>query len=409
MKRRIGLLCILLVIALVLPGCDGGNRMPEAKEYYVRRIPASLGIYGEPEYMLMDDFESAKEYADENVQYGCIVVNEKHEFMYAPYSQVGSEICYQAKIVCDYIRDKGFTYGNASINPAFDCWEKIVSCDRLVDWVLYRVGYTDQPYNNGKCVSGPWLTNWCIDQGFKKISKISDLLPGDVVFVRPNSNGDPLHTFIYSGEAGSDGIFYRYDAGSNTRIQSTQPSRESIGEFMYAYRAPKMPAKSGVPEPTPLRALPTFKPKSSFEEVWKDDFSSEKVLWDATHDVAPLEAKDGVLSVKCKGTDPYIIYFGELDLNCEDITKLRIRYKNGTPGIVFQVFWKTNTMTGFSGDALVSVDMARTYMDMSKDEWIETEINLKFEPLWKGTLTGLRIDPTTTTGDFQIDFISFGR
>lgn len=241
MKRLAGILCIVLMLVSILPGC---GKTLGAKGYYVRKIPERLGLEGEPEYMLMDDLGSAKKYVDENAQYGCIVVNEKMEYIYSPCGQLGSDICYQAKIVCDYIRDENFRYGNAMINPAFDCSEKTVSCDRLVDWVLYRVGFTDQPYQNGKCVSGPWLTNWCIDQGFKKISKVSELQAGDIIFVRRNSNGDPLHTFIFSGETDSKGIFYRYDAGSDTRIQSTQPFSEAISEFMYGYRPTRTPDNS---------------------------------------------------------------------------------------------------------------------------------------------------------------------
>ena len=109
-----------------------------------------------------------------------------------------------------------------------------------MDWILYRAGYTDQPYIHGKCVSGPGLTDWCIAQGFTRIDSVEELCPGDVVFIRPNAAGHPLHTFMHAGKSAKEGMYYRYDAGKVERIRSTQPSCEPINDFMYAYRAPRV-------------------------------------------------------------------------------------------------------------------------------------------------------------------------
>ena len=226
------LFSLVFVGTLLLSGCSIGK-----STYYVRIAPDGLGINAKPTFKKMNSYAEAKAYADENKLYGSVVLKNKKEIVYAPCREMGSEILYQAKIVCDFIRDDGFVYGNAPINPAFDYEAHLVSCDRLVDWILYRVGFTDQPYEGGKCVAGPGLTNWCIDNGFTKITNVNDLMPGDVVFVRADANGNPQHTFINAG-LDSSGLYYRYDAGNDSRIRSTQPSLEGISDFMYAFRAP---------------------------------------------------------------------------------------------------------------------------------------------------------------------------
>ncbi len=194
------------------------------------------------ETVTREDFAEACALADEHFVYGAIVTDEWGKLLYAPKGEISATILHNGKWVCDYIRDNAFVYGHAPINPAFNHDARIVSCDRLVDWILFRSGIVDQPVKHGKCCSGPPLTNWCIDHGFKKIETIEELEPGDVVFVRPSDKGHPLHVFIHAGKSPEEGQYYRYDAGSNVRIRSTQPSCEPISDFMYGYRAPAVMA-----------------------------------------------------------------------------------------------------------------------------------------------------------------------
>ena len=104
---------------------------------------------------IFPSFEEARAFADENALYGGAVYDTAGRMLYAAGGEISSTILYHAKCICDTIRDEEFVYGHAPINPAFNHDARIISCDRLVDWVLYRAGFTDQPYVHGKCVSGP--------------------------------------------------------------------------------------------------------------------------------------------------------------------------------------------------------------------------------------------------------------
>lgn len=145
-----------------------------------------------------------------------------------------------AKKITDYVRDNGFSYGDAPINPAINHDAKLVSCDRCVAWFLYDIGYRDQPESHGLVVwdaSGERdLSTYLKNKGFKKITDVNDLQAGDIMFVTP-TNGRPGHTYLLGNEIGN-GIWERYDCGSNARVHSTQPFKEGIGSFMYAYRLP---------------------------------------------------------------------------------------------------------------------------------------------------------------------------
>ncbi len=218
------------------------------------------------ETVTCDDFSEARALADANRMYGAIVTDELGKLLYAPDGEIAATILHNGKIVCDYIRDNAFVYGHAPINPAFNHDARIVSCDRLVDWILFKSGIMDQPVKHGKCCSGPPLTNWCISHGFKKIETVEELEPGDVVFVRPSEQGHPLHVFIHAGRSAEEGMYYRYDAGSNVRIRSTQPSCEVINDFMYGYRAPAV--------------MPAFDPKPSFK------YDGVPFAWIKTENVA---------------------------------------------------------------------------------------------------------------------------
>ncbi len=148
----------------------------------------------------------------------------------------------EAKSVTDYARNNNFAYGDAPINPAMDHSAKLVSCDRCVAWFLYNMGYTNQPQSHGVVVSQ--FPAWCEQNGFRKITNINELKAGDVVFVNPDANGSPKHVFLLGNPVGN-GIWERYDCGSVERIRLTgqysgyqsQPFKEGIGGFMYAYRA----------------------------------------------------------------------------------------------------------------------------------------------------------------------------
>ena len=215
---------------------------------------------------------TAKSVANSKIQYGYVVYDTNGKFVYTPATSLNaSKILWEAKGAADYMRVNGWRYGSATKNPYFYKDEKIVSCDRFAGWALGNAGYVKgQPQNAGWTTYGHNLNagegslEYALQQhGFTKITDINQVKAGDIIFVgyshahsvlSPTMRQYPQHIFIAASsyQAGG-GWTYRYDAGSNNRIRSVQPTYEplnySSNPFRFAYRAPatgnNSPAPSG--------------------------------------------------------------------------------------------------------------------------------------------------------------------
>ncbi len=167
------------------------------------------------------------------------------------YEELVERLMTEGKVIADFIRDNGFIYGDAEINPAIN-WrtlnavsainpkERIVACDRMVSWILFRAGFIDQDYRHGLN-----LYRYFEEHDFELIEHARFVQAGDVVFVNPDKNGNPGHVFLCAG------VNKRYDGGSNERINGSkgpQPFTEPIGNFVRAYR----PNPAKMPNPAML-------------------------------------------------------------------------------------------------------------------------------------------------------------
>jgi hypothetical protein len=182
--------------------------------------------------------ENAKRRCASKKEFGYRVANEKGEIVYTPYSLLQCNLLREGKYITEYARAERFKYGDSCTNPGINHRPHRTSCDRLVDWILYRAGFTDQPIVQGCVVSN--LHSWCREMGFERITRIEDLQAGDIIFVNPHpSDGGPQHVFMLA-EDEEGGTALRYDHGSDSRIMSRQPTDEPVSygnaPFLFAYR-----------------------------------------------------------------------------------------------------------------------------------------------------------------------------
>ncbi len=219
-------------------------------------------------YYSMDE---AKKAVDDNwLRYGYAVYDHKYsgDMVYSYGTKIQNKILYGAKWVADTIKAENYCYGDARINPPFasyeDGYQPRISCDRFVDWAIYKAGFTNQPSDNGGWVV--WdannpnkdLTTQLANLGFTKITNMSELQPGDVVFVKYTLSR-PEHTFIHAG-IDKNGNYWRYDAGSENRIRcanqsSTTLPGATLGGNYTAYATTGQPFKEGIPSNQFLYAM----------------------------------------------------------------------------------------------------------------------------------------------------------
>ena len=242
-------LTVMMAFLLAIPSFSCGG-----KATFFIRSP-----YNEDQqFGAFDSLDDAKKALEDIQQLGYIIYDSKNQVAYYPFESVAqSKILYQAKYVADFVRESDFKYGDAQVNPSYDQGrtEKKVSCDRYVAWAIFLAGYTKSNYENSRLnlYGEKNLENYLLDNGFIKITDVNDVRAGDVIFVGdsrehyPNLQGYwldyPDHVFICAGKS-QNGEYFRYDAGSNARLQSVQPSDEPLEylpdkNFRYAYRAPE--------------------------------------------------------------------------------------------------------------------------------------------------------------------------
>lgn len=165
------------------------------------------------------------------------------------YEELVERIIQETRNVTDFCNYNNFSYGDAVVNPAINYPdlninnyhykdERLTACNRLVCWVLYRVGYVNQRYYHGQIEEYMYTNYW----NFTKITDVNQVRRGDIVFI-------PGHEFICAGTN------LRYDHGSVERIRrigafsyvdnSSEPFVEPINSsFMYAMR----PNPAGLPD-----------------------------------------------------------------------------------------------------------------------------------------------------------------
>ena len=156
-------------------------------------------------------------------------------------SASAEEFLNAAQEVTTYIKQNDFHYGDAQHMPPMangatnSDGSKYISCDRLVAWALYKIGFKDQP-QNGLVVSQ--IYDYCTNKGWEKITNSSEVQAGDIVLTG-SSETDLVHTFICAGQN------KRYDCGSDQRIRlegqysgyTSQPFDEPISSnFVCAFR-----------------------------------------------------------------------------------------------------------------------------------------------------------------------------
>ena len=218
--------------------------------FYVCRYEDRLhvpedNVLGSP----FENLEDAVKSCDRSRHYGYRVANEKGEIVYTPYSLLVCNLLREGYYIVNYAREQEFKYGDSCTNPAINHRPKNTSCDRLMDWIVYRAGFTyEHPLVQGCVVAN--LHVWCKKMGFEKITDVNELKAGDIVFVRPAADGGPQHVFMLASDVKA-GSALRYDHGSDTRIMNPdQPTYEPVSypdaPFIFAYRPVATPENNSM-------------------------------------------------------------------------------------------------------------------------------------------------------------------
>lgn len=122
------------------------------------------------------------------------------------------------KSVCELARKEGWKYGDS--RTSVPCLDKVISCDRMVARALYNLGFKDQRIGGEVCTT---LPTYLVAHGWKATTNTANIKPGAIVAVRQKDHSYIDHVFVVTEYNAKTGYCSKYDCGSKSRIDSTQP------------------------------------------------------------------------------------------------------------------------------------------------------------------------------------------
>lgn len=148
--------------------------------------------------------------------------------------------------------------------------------------------------------------------------------------------------------------------------------------------------------PAPAADLPNPYPRAVFvgEQLVRWDFAAGTDGWRAVNH-CELAARDGALTIRCTGHDPYLAAPAVLAGN-EFIVRLRIKAQTDGGG---QIFWSSTRHGGTDAERVESFRL------LHDGQWHEYDVRLAID----GDLTALRLDPGSAAGEVQVDWIAVHR
>ena len=164
-----------------------------------------------------------------------------------------------------------------------------------------------------------------------------------------------------------------------------------------------------VTEPVTTEPVETEPPMVEvFTPVYEENFDSAEANWRKNAELSDFKIEGGYMSALSTGGDPSFANKQDFNLDCSTITAIKIRYLNCTPSDAFQIFFTTDSVSGYNeGDSFRDTAW---YCDSAEDsdEWNEITIYTEEAANWSGTLKDMRIDITNGEGKFIVDYIAFG-
>ena len=218
------------------------------------------GVYGNQTENAVKSFQASIGYETDGV-YGPNTKKALETAYNARGTLTVPKILSGSKDVMDTARVERYTYGDShAIPPTSD---KVISCDRMIDKMLWDAGYTDQR-PGGEVVST--LDGWLTKHGFVRSTSPKDIKKGSILLVKAKSSKTITHAFVVVRFDPDTWKTDRYDAGTQKRIETVQPLKNVAWAYkkddIIVYNLPEEPTPTPKPEPKPEP-----KPKTNWKPI----------------------------------------------------------------------------------------------------------------------------------------------
>lgn len=139
----------------------------------------------------------------------------------------------------------------------------------------------------------------------------------------------------------------------------------------------------------------------SYTNQWNFDNDGDCEGWnEVTNQISSINVADGILSFTSTGSDPWLVSPDNLGFEASEHPYIHIRMKNNALDVNGKIYFITEADPNWNEDK--SVAFAVFPEDSGFRDYY---VNMTNNQFWTGTVKQFRIDPVTTTGDIEIDFI----
>lgn len=160
-------------------------------------------------------------------------------------------------------------------------------------------------------------------------------------------------------------------------------------------------AADAVPVVTTTAAAPVKMEGFAYQTV---DFKGLTEVPFTSNNLDSLVFENGILHGKSNGGDPFINYTPGVNFAADSVNYIIIKIKADSVSTALQFFFTTDTIS-WSEAASFKYDFAADKADANGYLTIKIDTSTCAE--WKGTITGIRLDPFSAVGDFLLDSIVF--
>jgi hypothetical protein len=146
--------------------------------------------------------------------------------------------------------------------------------------------------------------------------------------------------------------------------------------------------------------LPLFEAdKNTYD--WEFNTEGDSEGWEVWYQLTPFQVANGLLVTQSQSNDPYM-RSATIAVDASAVSRLEIRMKV-SGGDMAQVFFVTDSDSAY--------DEAKSLrFPVSGDGQFHTyTLDMSTVPLWKDTVTQIRLDPMETPGSIEIDYIQLAR
>lgn len=150
--------------------------------------------------------------------------------------------------------------------------------------------------------------------------------------------------------------------------------------------------------------------KYEYKDVFALDFSKMKdgpAPFTASG-IDNLRIEGGLLKGTSNGGDPNFSYNGgDVKFAADQVQTIEIKIMNKSADYNLQIFFTTDTVTGFAETATYKEILNWSADDGAKNDWNVIQIDTSLCDTWIGTITNFRVDPFSAAGDFEVSYIKF--